>query len=277
MDISEFLNGQNSKETIRAYKSDLDQFRKITGGDLTRSGVIRFRDHLMKSGASPSSIARKMSSVRSFCDFLRGQGKLNLDPFVGIRAPKVSVMEPTQAFTDEEVRRMFTIADSQPNPRERERDLIVLGLLFYAGLRRSEVVGLLFSDILEMDGGLVIRVRGKGGKVRLIPAHPKLREFLLPHLTASHFWKTDNTAPLLGISANTVYNIVKKYAKLAGVTRPVSPHSCRATAISQLLEKGESPRNVADFAGHSSVNTTIGSYDKKRDGLKNSPAMKLNF
>lgn len=277
MDIYEFLGGQNSDETVRAYKTDLEQFKVIAGGDLSRSGIILFRDTLMKEGLSPSTIARKMSSVRSFCEFLRGQGKLNIDPFAGVKAPKVSVSEPTQAFTDEEVRKMFKAASNQSKPYERQRDLIVLGLLFYAGLRRNEIVSLLFNDISEMDGQLVIRVRGKGGKFRMVPAHPKLQELLLPQVATSPLWKNNGPTPLLGISANTIYNIVKKYAKIVGVTRPVSPHSCRATAISQLLENGESPRNVADFAGHSSVNTTIGSYDKKRDGIKNSSAMKLNF
>lgn len=277
MDIYEFLGGQNSEETLRAYKTDLEQFRVIAGGELSRSGVILFRDTLMKQGLSPSSIARKMSSVRSYCEFLRGQGKLNIDPFAGVKAPKVSVAEPTQAFTDEEVRKMFKAADRHTKPYERARDLIVLGLLFYAGLRRSEIAGLLFNDISEIDGQLVIRVRGKGGKFRMVPAHPKLQELLLPQVATSPLWKTNGPTPLLGISVNTIYNIVKKYAKIVGVTRRVSPHSCRATAISQLLENGESPRNVADFAGHSSVNTTIGSYDKKRDGIKNSSAMKLNF
>jgi integrase/recombinase XerD len=277
MDFYEFLGGQNSEQTVRAYKTDLEQFRIIAGGELSRSSVILFRDTLVKQGLSPSSIARKMSSVRSFCDYLRGQGKLNIDPFAGVKAPKVSVAEPTQAFTDAEVRNMFKAAEKQPKSQERQRDLVVLGLLFYAGMRRSEITGLLFNDISEMDGQLVIRVRGKGGKFRMVPAHPKLQELLLPQIATSPLLKFKNAAPLLQISVNTIYNIVKKYAKIIGVTRPVSPHSCRATAISQLLENGESPRNVADFAGHSSVNTTIGSYDKKRDGIKNSSAMKLNF
>ena len=113
----------------------------------------------------------------------------------------------------------------------------------------------------------------------MIPAHPKLAELLMPELAKSGtpFWPQNSERFLLQVSVSTIYAIVKKYAKIIGVTRNVSPHSCRATAISQLLENGESPRNVADFAGHSSVNTTIGSYDKKRDGLKNSSAMKLKF
>jgi integrase len=111
----------------------------------------------------------------------------------------------------------------------------------------------------------------------MIPAHPKLQELILPKAVRPVDWKKSDATPLLDVSGSTIYAIVKKYAKMVGVTRNVSPHSCRATAISQLLENGESPRNVADFAGHASINTTIGSYDKKRDGLKNSSAMKLKF
>ncbi len=277
MDIYEFLGGQNSDETVRAYSTDLNQYKTITGGALDRQAVIFFRDTLIKQGLSPSTVARKMSSVRSYCEFLRGQGKLTVDPFAGVKAPKVSVAEPTQAFSDDEVRKMFKAAEKNPKPYERERDLMVLGFLFYAGLRRNEIVSLLFNDLSELDGQLIIRVRGKGGKFRMIPAHPKLQELILPKAIRPVDWKKNDATPLLDVSGSTIYAIVKKYAKMVGVTRNVSPHSCRATAISQLLENGESPRNVADFAGHASVNTTIGSYDKKRDGLKNSSAMKLKF
>lgn len=277
MDYYEFLGGQNSDETVRAYKTDLEQFTVMAGGELTREGVILFRDSLIKLGMSPSTVARKMSTVRSYADFLRGQGKLSIDPFAGVKAPKVSVSEPTQAFTDDEVRKMFKAAEKTEPPVTRERDLIVLGFLFYAGLRRSEIANLLFNDIIEMDGQLVIRVLGKGGKYRMIPAHPKLQELLIGKVATTPLWKPNGPTSLLQISSSTIYSIVKKYAKIIGVTRNVSPHSCRATAISQLLENGESPRNVADFAGHASVNTTIGCYDKKRDGIKNSSAMKLKF
>lgn len=277
MDIHEFLGGQNSDETVRAYSTDLQQYKVITGGALDRQAIILFRDTLLKQGMSPSTVARKMSSVRSYCQFLRGQGKLAIDPFAGVKAPKVSVSEPTQAFTDEEVRKMFKEAEKNPKPVDKERDLLVLGFLFYAGLRRSEIVNLQFNSIVEIDGQLVIKILGKGGKYRMIPAHPKLQELLIGKVAVSPLWNSVRTGSLLQISVSTIYAIVKKYAKLIGVKRNVSPHSCRATAISQLLENGESPRNVADFAGHSSVNTTIGSYDKKRDGLKNSAAMKLRF
>lgn len=278
-EMYQFLGGQNTDETVRSYGLDLRQYRDITNWALDRQAVILFRDTLSSRGLSPSSIARKMSSVRSFCQYLRGQGKLSIDPFVGVKAPKVSVSAPTQAFTDEEVKRLFKAAEKTTKPVERERDLIVLGFLFYAGLRRSEIAYLRFNDVLLIDDQIVLRIMGKGGKHRMIPAHPKLAELLMPELakTGTPFWPQKSERFLLQISASTVYAIVKKYAKIIGVTRNVSPHSCRATAISQLLENGESPRNVADFAGHASVNTTIGSYDKKRDGLKNSSAMKLKF
>jgi len=277
MDMLEFIGGQSTDETVRSYGLDLRQYREITGGVLDRPSVILFRDTLVRKGLTSSSVARKMSSVRSFCQFLRGQGKLGIDPFAGVKSPKVSVSEPTQAFTDDEVRKMFKAVKERATPVERERDLLILALLFYAGLRRSEIAYLRFCDIKDMDGQIVLRIDGKGGKYRMIPAHPKLAELLLPQLVNSPLWPQNSERFLLQVTGSTIYHLVKRYAKMIGVTRKVSPHSCRATAISQLLENGESPRNVADFAGHSSVNTTIGSYDKKRDGIKNSSAMKLNF
>jgi site-specific recombinase XerD len=277
MDFYEFLGGQNSDETVRAYQTDLEQFKYMAGLDLTRGGIILFRDTLAKQGLSPSTIARKLSTVRSYCEFLRGQGKLTTDPFLGVKIPRVSISQPTQAFTDDEVRKIFKAAEKTDKPVDRERDLLVLGFLFYAGMRRNEIATLLFNDITEQDGQIIIRVRGKGGKIRMIPAHPKLQELLIGKMATPPLWKKNDATSLLQISSSTIYAIVKKYAKMVGITRSVSPHSCRATAISQLLENGESPRNVADFAGHASVNTTIGSYDKKRDGLKNSSAMKLKF
>ena len=139
MEMYEFLGGQRTNETVRSYGVDLRQYRDITNWALDRQSIILFRDTLMQKGLAPSSVARKMSSVRSFVQYLRGQGKLNIDPFVGVKAPKVSVSEPTQAFTDDEVRKMFKAAEKNTKPVDRERDLLVLAFLFYAGLRRSKM------------------------------------------------------------------------------------------------------------------------------------------
>jgi integrase/recombinase XerD len=267
MDFYEFIGGQNSDETVRAYKIDLAQYKKFTGGVIDRPSVISFRDFLIQQGMSPSTIARKMSSLRSFCEYLRGTGQLTIDPFVGIKLPKASVKDPTQAFTDDEARKMLKLAAKD------KRDFLILSLLFFAGLRRSEAANLKDGDISMSEGTMVLRIFGKGGKFRTLPCHPKLQQAILDFQTLPR----PIGGTLLGVKDHSIFNLVKKYAKLAGVTRSVSPHSCRATAISQLLENGESPRNVADFAGHANIATTIGSYDKKRDGIKNSSALKLKF
>jgi site-specific recombinase XerD len=79
------------------------------------------------------------------------------------------------------------------------------------------------------------------------------------------------------MAPDSVNRIVKDYAEKLNINKDISAHSCRATAISFLLEKGESPRNVADFAGHSSIETTVSIYDKKRDNLNNSSAYKVDY
>ena len=267
--VTAFLMGLGSENTRKAYQKDLQAFMGFgpqEATDITRQRVLEYRDSLIASGLAPASINRKMSAIRSFTDFVRGQGILSTDPFAGVKLPKSSIKEPTQAFTDEEVKKMLRLSEKDV------RDHLILNLLFFAGLRRSEVAQLRDSDLSLIDGVMVIRVFGKGGKYRMIPCHPKLQASLTAYQT-----KARPFGSLIGVKDHTIFNIVKKYAKLAGVTRRVSPHSCRATAISQLLENGESPRNVADFAGHASITTTLGSYDKKRDGIKNSSALKLKF
>jgi len=267
--VTAFLMGLGSENTRKAYQKDLQAFMRFgpnEATDITRQHVLEYRDSLVASGLAPASINRKMSAIRSFTDFVRGQGVLNTDPFAGVKLPKTSVKDPTQAFTDEEVKKILKLSERDV------RDHLILSLLFFAGLRRSEAAQLLDSDLSLVDGVMVIRVFGKGGKFRMIPCHPKLQQALVNYQTVARPFGS-----LLGVKDHTIFNTVKKYAKLAGVTRRVSPHSCRATAISQLLENGESPRNVADFAGHASITTTLGSYDKKRDGIKNSSALKLKF
>lgn len=268
-DVTSFLIGLGSENTRKAYKKDLNSFLKFAptqSSDITRQHILAYRDSLMSLGLAPASINRKMSAIRSFTDFVRGQGLLNIDPFAGVKLPKTTVKDHTQAFTDEEVKRMLKLSEAS------SRDHLVLCLLFFAGLRRSEASQLLTSDLSLIEGVIVLRILGKGSKFRLIPCHPKLQQALVNYQEEARPFGS-----LLGIKEHTIFNTVKKYAKLAGVDRRVSPHSCRATAISQLLENGESPRNVADFAGHTSITTTLGSYDKKRDGIKNSSALKLKF
>jgi integrase len=153
-------------------------------------------------------------------------------------------------------------------------------------LRRSELVSIKLEDIYEDRGVTVLRIKGKGDKVRVLPLSDtlvvNLKEYLKNYGTVLDqkdylFQSHKDIRNVQAMSGTTVYKIVNKYAKILGITKRVGAHSCRATVISHLLENSVSPRDVANFAGHSSINTTVGIYDKRRDEIKNSAAYKVKF
>ncbi|MEX1099493.1 MAG: tyrosine-type recombinase/integrase, partial [Bacteriovoracaceae bacterium] len=199
----------------------------------------------------------------------------------------VQTESPTLAFDDEEVVKMIQAPDTSTVAGACHKMAMIL--LFSLGLRRSELVNIKVDDLYRERKHWVIKIRGKGGKERHMPLPPPvlaaLKEYtdamasfgrqFRPgdHLLASQKTKTKNVP----ISGSTVYRIIEKYAKELGINKKVSPHSCRATAISHLLDTQKTPiRDVAIFAGHSKITTTE-RYDKRREGLDNSAAYDIDY
>lgn len=272
-----------------AYEKDLRDYAEFaaTMDPLSFSALAQYRDALIASSA-PATVVRKFSAVKSFLGFLASEGHLKINPALNLKLPKARTIEHTEAFDDTEVVQVINQADVTGFAGSMHR--LVFVLLFNIGLRRSELVNLRLSSIQEHRGTAFLSVIGKGDKQRLIP----LTEHVLSELNAylmryeeftgctlqpndfliqsSHLER--NSKPF---NPSSICRIVKQYAREAGITKRVSPHSCRATMISHLLEKEVSPRSVADLAGHSSIQTTVGSYDKKRDALRNTAAAKVSY
>lgn len=283
--VLEFLTNFPSKSTRTAYQADLKGFFEYYNGrfshpsEITLAHLIQYREHL-SSRLSPMSVNRKLSGVKSFLTWCAQQNMIASNPSSSLKLVKASPEEPTLAFTDSEASQIMKQPDVTNFSGSMHR--IVLELLFKLGLRRSEISQIMIRDIYEERGQRVLRVKGKGDKVRLLPIGKELWLTIQQHLTI--FDKDLSGDAFLvhseGFSTmnpSTVFRIVRRYAGQVGITKRVGAHSCRATVISHLLENSVSPRDVADFAGHTSIQTTIGSYDKKRDGIKNSAAFKVNF
>lgn len=144
-------------------------------------------------------------------------------------------------------------------------------------------------DFAKERGHTVLRIHGKGDKVRLIPINESMHDEIqryLDHLKENGVTldfedyllqidlKSKNEKPIDG---STIYRIIEKYAKDLGINKRVSPHSCRATVISHLLDTQSAPiRDVAIFAGHANITTTE-RYDKRRQNLKNSAAYQVDY
>jgi integrase/recombinase XerD len=294
--IKDFLGGFLSPDTRRAYENDLDDFFQFlrSGGenlkhpsDLEAFHFQLYRDELMKAGKASATINRKLVAIRSFVKWALAAKLIDHNPLDVVKLPKVQTESPTQAFDDEEVIRMLEAPDLGTLKGSLHR--LALTLLFHVGLRRAELTNLRCRDFYKERGHIVLRIHGKGDKVRIVPLAPVVIEELTRYHNQLHAsgLAFDGDEYLLQVDpvkrrgqkldGSTVYRLVEKYARDLEINKKVSPHSCRATVISHLLDTQHTPiRDVAIFAGHANVTTTE-RYDKRRKNLDNSAAYEVNF
>jgi integrase/recombinase XerC len=170
------LNRNASPHTVRAYESDLSQFiahaaagagikrSELTPAQLNRSAIRRFLGELHTLGQTRASAARKLAAVRTFLRYLRREGIIEDDPGALVATPKRDVRMPAHLSEQEIVALIAAAPDTTPLGR---RDRAILELFYASGLRLSELVGLDLDDVNL--SGRMSRVRGKGGKERLVP------------------------------------------------------------------------------------------------------------
>ena len=294
--IHDFLGQFISEQTQKAYITDLMLFFNFlaSGGvSIGHPSEIKgfhfqlYRDDLIEKEYASASINRKLVAIRSFIKWAMAQKLIDHNPLDVVKLPKVETEAPTIAFEDYEVVEMINSPDTKTQTGAMHR--LTMYLLFSLGLRRSELVNIKLKDIYQERGHYVLKIHGKGQKLRHLPLGPDVQTEIQNYLnTLSNLdlklelddyliqnkSKTKNTKPLNGSS---VYRIIEKYAKECGIHKKVSPHSCRATAISHLLDTQKTPiRDVAIFAGHSKITTTE-RYDKRREGLDNSAAYDIDY
>jgi tyrosine recombinase XerC len=261
------LQGRNlSPYTIRNYLSDLSHFLQFLQEEalslqtLSRQAFRHYLARLSQDGVAPASIARKVSTIRTFLRFLVQEGHLEHDPLSGVRGPKRPRRLPAY-LSPEQVTALIEAA-SGASPGEL-RDRALLELLYACGLRVSEVTGLDVGDVDLSEG--IARVRGKGGKERLVlmgrPAVQALRRYLRdgrpallrqPHQQALFLNMRDGQR----LSARSVQAIVRRYAQRAGIDRRVWPHLLRHTFATHMLDGGADLRVVQELLGHASPTST---------------------
>ena len=294
--ILDFINQFISQQTQKAYITDLKFFFDFlkSGGlnathpkDIKGSHFQLYRDQLIDKKYSSATINRKLVAIRSFIKWSMASKLIDYNPLDVVKLPKVQTETPTLAFDDHEVVEMLNAPDLSTKVGHTHK--IVMHLLFSLGLRRSELTGIRIKDFYKERKHYVLRIRGKGDKDRHMPLANHLVEALKKYTDAMKSFgiefeeedfliqsqKNDkNSKPMDG---STVYRIISKYSKICNINKKVSPHSCRATAISHLLDTQKTPiRDVAIFAGHSKITTTE-RYDKRRESLDNSAAYNVNY
>ncbi len=251
--------------TLAAYRRDLEQYglflhgRQRTFADADEALVTEYLGALRKRGLSRASVQRKLSAIRQLHKYLVREGLATTDPTAAIpgapkpvRLPKVLTVQQCLALLE---------APDATTP-EGLRDAAMLTLLYATGLRVSELVGLRLHQ-LDLEGGSV-RVRGKGGKERIVPVAPLALDLLRLYLEEGRpaFDKGRHEEAVFlsshgrAMTRQTVFNRLKRYCRLAGLPEDTSPHTLRHSFATHLLEGGADLRSIQEMLGHSSLGVT---------------------
>ena len=249
-----------SSHTLLNYRIDLKQVRNfLEGKDVQRIDRLDIRKYLasLKSkDLNKSSIARKLSCLRSFFRFLAREGYIDATPLEGISSPKLGKRLPI--FLD-----VNKVAKFVESPDKSSilglRDRAILETLYSTGMRVSEMVGLNIGQVDFIAG--VVKVYGKGKKERLLPIGDKALRAIRSYLSHQPTKKKDTGALFLDrrkqrLTDEGVRKIFNKYIQKASLKEKVSPHTLRHSFATHLLDKGADLRSVQELLGHSSLSTT---------------------
>lgn len=258
-----------SSHTVNAYKRDVGEFFLFIGeiNNLKDLDPLLIRSYVYQLNRrnKSSTVARKLSALRSFFRFLVREGITKRDPVSAVSMPKQGKYIPVFLTVDE----MFSLLEEPgENDTFAERDKAIMEMLYSTGMRVAELASLNLDRINYETG--IIRVMGKGGKERLVPvgstARQKLKEYLpqresVIQARVMRGKKMEKDAVFLNgrggrLSVRSIERIVSHYASRAGITARVTPHSLRHSFATHLLEMGADLRSVQELLGHASLSTT---------------------
>lgn len=268
-DFIYYLNNERglSKNTMDAYQRDLkdyqlflEKYHHIKSVDrITTKQVEGFIKSIKNKGLSSKSVARKLTSIKSFHKFLMMEKEVDEDVTQLIASPKIERNLPTILSIDEVVSMLETIDNSTPLGL---RNTALIELIYGSGLRVSELLGIKTTDI-HMQQSYVI-VTGKGNKERMVPVSDMaiiaIRNYLVDARDSLRQTKTDvlflnnQGKPLSRIG---FYKVLKKLAEDANLeSSKVSPHTLRHSFATHLLENGMDLRSLQNLLGHEDISTT---------------------
>lgn len=265
--FGDYLHGECglADNTCRAYRRDLIQFGSFLADTGCRSlrkimpGRIEdFLQSQSATGKNPSSIARALAAVRTFCKFCVLTRLMDTDPSGTIDPPRKWSRLPTTLH--HEVLETLMEIPTADEDKHWLRDRAALALLYATGMRAAELAGLKLGNI-NFDLGIV-RVFGKGGKERIVPvAAPALEaagryidQARQPDGIAEETLLLSRTGKAL--RREDIFRIVRKYVRRAALRKRVSPHTLRHCFATQLLAGGADLRSVQEMLGHADVTTT---------------------
>ena len=253
-----------SRYTLRNYRTDLldfaryfEMYEDVGPLEADRQSFRRYLAHARDRGVVAASLARKVSTARNFFRFLVREGYLQTNPLAGVNAPKRERRLPT-ILTKEHLTALIASANEETPQGTRNR--AILELIYAAGVRLSEVVGL---DLRSLDlGERTLLVRGKGNRERMVLIGAPAEQALRRYLKEARPKLADDTPALFlnregqRLSGRSIQQIVRRHALRAGLDERVHPHLLRHSFATHLLDGGAELRVVQDLLGHASASTT---------------------
>lgn len=251
-----------SENTIESYKRDLDKFleyNKNTSIDnISNEDLKKYIKYLNDNGLNEKSIARNISSLKSFYKFLVISKYITSNTSDSLYLPKIKKSLPS-TLTEEEV---FSLLDIKLIDNFSHRNKAMLELLYASGLRVSELINLKLQDVdFSQD---IIRTFGKGSKERIIPIGDYAKEYLEKYIyeyrgsmlkkeTSEYIFLNNHGKKM---TRQGFFKIIKKIAKEKGINKELSPHTLRHSFASHLLKYGADLRTIQELLGHSDISTT---------------------
>lgn len=251
-----------SNNTIESYKRDLEKFliynKDKDISSIKNSDLKEYIKYLNEENLNEKSIARNISSIKSFYKFLVIQKYITNNPSDSIFQPKLKKSLPN-ILTEEEVLKLL---DIKLTDNFSYRNKAMLELMYASGLRVSELVNLKLQDIdLNQD---IIRTFGKGSKERVIPIGDYAKEYLEKYIyeyrgsmlkkEASEYLFLNNHGKKM--TRQGFFKIIKKISQEKGINKELSPHTLRHSFASHLLKYGADLRTIQELLGHSDISTT---------------------
>ena len=261
-----------SANTTSAYRNDLSQLAqfistraekqaaKPSWASIDRQDMLAYLLNLQERRYAETTRARKIAAARSFFKFLLGERVIDRDPTENMESLNVGRSLP-KPISESQVRTLLEQPEKHSTP-EAKRDSAMLQVLYASGLRVSELVSLNVEDVNTVDGD--VRCLGKGKKERLVPIHKRAVAIVEEYIRKARprlLRRDDERALFLNrrgdrLTRQGFWQILKEYARAAGLTGEVTPHTLRHSFATHMLSGGADLRSVQELLGHANISTT---------------------
>lgn len=257
---------KTSQNTEMSYRRDLTKMRlylELTAdspaiSEVTGENLKKYIAYMQRKNFKAATISRSIASIKAFYHYLLKEGLVREDVSVCLKAPKVERKAPDILSMEE----MDNLLSQPCGDSDKEiRDRAMLELLYATGIRVSELVGLKLSNLNMQMGFLICR---EGERERMIPFGNQTREALQRYLSKARDNMASNEAKDIlfvncsgaPMSRQGFWKLVKYYARRAGITKDITPHTLRHTFAAHLIENGADLKSVQEMLGHSDISTT---------------------